>query len=69
MKVIQEKKNITKDRLIEEVCKRQKVGSSTVRDILSQLYLLKIVGYDKVGRAQAHFVNEKNLGELKRIED
>jgi predicted transcriptional regulator len=40
VEVIREKKDMTKNKLIQEVSKRQGVGSSTVRDLLSQLCVL-----------------------------
>lgn len=40
VEVIRENKDITKNKLIQEVSKRQGVGSSTVRDLLSQLCVL-----------------------------
>lgn len=67
VKVINENKDITKNKLIQEVSKRQGVGSSTVRDLLSQLYILRVVGYKVIQRAQVHYVNEEKIGELKKI--
>lgn len=69
VKVIRKNKDITKNKLIQEVSKRQGVGSSTVRDLLSQLCILGVVRYKLIQRAQVHSVNEDKIGELKRIED
>ena len=68
VEVIREKKDITKSKLIQEVSKRQSVGSSTVRDLLSQLCVLGVVGYKVIQTAQVHYVNEEKVGELKKIE-
>ncbi|MEM3640513.1 MAG: BlaI/MecI/CopY family transcriptional regulator [Candidatus Bathyarchaeia archaeon] len=67
VKVIRENKDITKNKLIQEVSKRQRVGSSTIRDLLSQLYILGVVGYKVIQRAQVHYVNEEKMGELRKI--
>lgn len=69
VKVIKEKTDITKNKLIEEVCKRQRIGSSTVRELLSQLYILDVVRFKVIQRAHVHFVNEEKLGELEKISD
>lgn len=69
VKVIRGNKDITKNKLIQEVRRRLKVGSSTITDILSQLYALKVVDYKTIQKAKVYFVNEKNLGELEKIED
>ena len=69
IRCVRENKDITKNRLIQEVCKKKEIGSTAVRDVLSKLYVLKIVGYKTIQRAQVHFVNEKNLDKLEKIED
>ena len=68
VEVIRENKDITKNKLIQEVSKRQGVGSSTVRDLLSQLCILGVVGYKVIQRAQVHYVNEEKIGELRKID-
>jgi hypothetical protein len=65
VKVIRGNKDITKIKLIQKVRERLKAGSSTVTDIFSQLYALKVVDYKVIQKAKVYFVNEKNLGELK----
>jgi hypothetical protein len=64
---ITKKKLITKNELIQIVAKRVGVGSSTVRDILSQLKILGVVGYQVVQKAHVYFVIEKNIGEISKI--
>jgi Mn-dependent DtxR family transcriptional regulator len=69
VKFIRGNKDITKTRLIQEVSKKLKVGSSTVSDILSQLYALKVVDYKVIQKAKVYFVHEKNLKEIEKIKD
>lgn len=69
VKFIRGNKDITKTKLIQEVRKRLKIGSSTVTDILSQLYALKVVDYKVIQKAKVYFVNEKNLREIEKIKD
>lgn len=69
VKFIRGNKDITKTKLIQDVRKRLKVGSSTVTDILSQLYALKVVDYKVIQKAKVYFVNEKNLREIEKIKD
>jgi len=66
---IRENKDVTKNLLIDKVSKRTNIGSTTVREILSQLIVLKIVEKRTIQRAQVHTVNEKNIDEIKKIED
>lgn len=68
-KVIRANKDITKNKLIQKVREKLKVGSSTVTDILSQLYALEVVDYTTIQRAKVYCVNEENLGDLKKIKD
>jgi Mn-dependent DtxR family transcriptional regulator len=69
VKVIRGNRDIIKTKVIQETRKRLKVGSSTVTDILSQLYALKVVDYKVIQKAKVYFVNEKNLKELEKIKD
>ncbi|MCJ7761082.1 hypothetical protein MUP59_08100, partial [Candidatus Bathyarchaeota archaeon] len=69
VEVIRANNDIMKNKLIQKVREKLKVGSSTVTDVLSQLYALKVVDYTTIQKAKVYCVNEKNLGELETIKD
>jgi predicted transcriptional regulator len=66
---IRENQYITKSKLITNVSKKTNVGSTTVRDVLSQMIGLKILTKRTVGKAQVHTVNDEKIDEIKKIVD